>query len=543
MNLRKKWYLIPAFLLLISGAAAGCGAASGATPTPASSTGTVQRGDLAITITGSGNLAYSRSDDLAFEMAGIVDEVLVQAGDSVTEGQEIARLDTEAREDQIVTLERQLTAAQRALAAAEEKIRTAERGVTLAERQVNSALQQVDVKERALIQAQISLKNAQSALDKALGTYTGPDIETAEAGVNKAKAYLEYALNQRAAGGDPAVWDQVVLRAQASLDAAQKTLDALVTSSDSEDVAIKRLQLEIAQGSERDARTAIETAGTAVDDAGLAVKDAERAVEDARAARDDAGLKVDDAQKALDKARTLSPVVKASFAGFVTQVNVKGGDEVKKGTVAVKIADPARFQADIMVSEMDIFQVRQGGEANVQADSLPGLAFPAKVNFISPTATIQQGVVNYKVTVEVEPLQPGQARLTPRPATGQTSPPPTSQAGRSIMSPPGTAEPVALPLKQGLTVSVNILIQQRTDVLLVPTRAISRQGTSVTVQVVKDDGVREARVIKTGLSDYQNTEVTEGLAEGEKVVIQQTATAGTATAGQGQFRMVPGMIR
>ena len=46
---------------------------------------TVQRGDLTVDITAAGNLALSLTEDLAFEMAGTVEEVLVEEGDSVKE--------------------------------------------------------------------------------------------------------------------------------------------------------------------------------------------------------------------------------------------------------------------------------------------------------------------------------------------------------------------------------------------------------------------------------------------------------------------------
>lgn len=55
---------------------------------------TVQRGDLTIDITAVGNLALSQTEDLAFEIAGTVEEVLVNEGDSVTEGQELVKLST-----------------------------------------------------------------------------------------------------------------------------------------------------------------------------------------------------------------------------------------------------------------------------------------------------------------------------------------------------------------------------------------------------------------------------------------------------------------
>ena len=118
-----------------------------------------------------------------------------------------------------------------------------------------------------------------------------------------------------------------------------------------------------------------------------------------------AQARYDDAQKALEEALAASPEIIAPFAGFITNVNVKGGDEVMKGTVAVTLADPDKFEAEILVSEMDIYQVEVGGAATVEADAFSGVIIPATVTHISPTATIQSGVVNYSVTVEVQSLE------------------------------------------------------------------------------------------------------------------------------------------
>ena len=47
---------------------------------------TVQRGDLIIDITASGNLSLSVKEDLTFEMSGTVEEILVEEGDEVKKG-------------------------------------------------------------------------------------------------------------------------------------------------------------------------------------------------------------------------------------------------------------------------------------------------------------------------------------------------------------------------------------------------------------------------------------------------------------------------
>jgi multidrug efflux pump subunit AcrA (membrane-fusion protein) len=243
-------------------------------------------------------------------------------------------------------------------------------------------------------------------------------------------------------------------------------------------------------------------------------------------------------QKAVDEAPGSSEIT-APFDGFITQINVEGGDEVTKGTIAMQVADPTRFEAELLVSETNIFKVKLGGEAQVQLEVMPAFSLPASVTYISPTATIQSGVVNYEVTVELEPLetirqqqqqamqQQQQSQTTQQQAGGTTRQ--WRQGGQSELIP---IIPEGFQLKEGLTVTVSIIVEQRTGVLLVPNGAITYQGREAYVQVVSPDGTIETRAIQTGLSDSQNTEVTSGLSEGEQVVIPQTTTSTTSTTSQ-----------
>lgn len=96
--------------------------------------------------------------------------------------------------------------------------------------------------------------------------------------------------------------------------------------------------------------------------------------------------------------------------------------------------------------------------------------------------------------------------------------------------------PIMIPqdfqLREGLTVTVSILVEERKDVLLVPNRAITREGQETYVQVLKDE-VTQERLIKTGISNWQYTEVTAGLSEGEEVVVPQGTTTTTSTTPPG----------
>ena len=96
-------------------------------------------------------------------------------------------------------------------------------------------------------------------------------------------------------------------------------------------------------------------------------------------------------------------------------------------------------------------------------------------------------------------------------------------------------------LKQGMTVTVSIVVQQRNNVLLVPTAAIATTGRQAYVQVVLPSGATEQRSIQTGISSGQYTEVSSGLSEGEKVIVPKgTTTTSTSTQQQQAPGGIPG---
>jgi len=294
-------------------------------------------------------------------------------------------------------------------------------------------------------------------------------------------------------------------------------------------------------------------------------------------ARDD----LQDAKEDLEKA-----VIVAPFAGFITIVSVEGGDEVARGTVAAQLADPGKFEAEVLVGEMDILQLKVGDTASVNVDALPTINIPAKVTHIAPTATIQSGVVNYTVKVEIQSLEAVKERQAARQEAAQATQEGqmperlkqaieegriTQEQAQEIMKrrqqgeggPPGgqgtgtgqgqQAAPQATPqvslqtlpedfqLREGLTVTVSVQVDERNNVIVVPNRAIKREDGETYVQVQVNEAI-EKRLIKTGISNFTHTEITEGLDEGEEVIVTAT-TSSTTTSGGGGMSFLPGIRR
>jgi HlyD family secretion protein len=475
--------IVGAFILLAS----SCGSEAA---TPTSQVATVERGNIVTQITGVGNLAFSQTKDLPFEIDGTVSEILVETGDSVKQGQVLSRLDTSAWQDEINTLTSQATTAQRTLTAKQRSITQAQQNLAVTQQGVQTANNTIITKQLALLQAQINLQNAQLALEQAEASTT-----------------------------------------------------------DETQLAIKRLQVELAEGQLSIAQTDLNIAKTfGMQNALAAVDDANAKLADAQLAVGDAQVALDEANQALNDAKNASPEVKAPFDGLITNVNVTGGQEVKKGTVAVTIADPNKFEATVMVSELNILKINLGSAATVLVEALSSVSIPATVSFIAPSATIQSGVVNYEAQVQLvslSSLSSNQSFMNNNPASSNTSGgKPFGNFGQGPGSSNLTQEQISqfqqrqqslqaslanLKLVQGLTVTVSIITAQASNVLRVPTQAIISQGGQTSVQVMVN-GVAETRQVQTGISNSQYTEITSGLSEGDQVVIQQTSSSSSSSS-------------
>jgi multidrug efflux pump subunit AcrA (membrane-fusion protein) len=565
----------------------GCGSSENTT-TPTQTTA-VTRGDISLEIMGSGNLALSTVKDLTFDQfyqEGIVSAINFAVGDTVTKGQVLASLDTSEWNDElqileaaVTTAQRNVTSKERALATAERTVVTLTRTVTTKEEAVTTAERQVKSKELAVTQAQLDVTSANITLNKITEVKEIQDridnyIFVIKYAKLMAKGEYRYGIGANTSYN---YWMTVIDQAQAELAQAQADLANILGGTStltSEEVALQvaqaQLQIEMKQMALEDAQIAVENAKKAVDEAEIAVDDAKQDlinaqldVKDAQTDLDDANRTVVEAQNTLDNAKAASSEIVAPFDGFVTKVNATGGDQVYKGAVIVQVADPNKFEAEILVSEMDILSVSLNDTGTVVADAIADVSFPVEVTHISPTATISSSVVNYAVTVEVTSLTPVATTITStiqRPSGNFTPPegsefpegftPPTDFTPSADFTPP---EGMELPtgrsdtwrqdntqttdnatekeytLKSGMTVTVTLTIPLSTNVLLVPSSAIITQGSQSYVVVILDDGTMENRVVTTGNTDYTYTEITSGLTEGEVINALPTASTTTVT--------------
>ncbi|WP_135551196.1 efflux RND transporter periplasmic adaptor subunit [Paenibacillus cymbidii] len=234
-------------------------------------------------------------------------------------------------------------------------------------------------------------------------------------------------------------------------------------------------------------------------------------------------LAIQDIQDKLDLL-----VLKAPFDGtfstdFVNQrtnilTQFTPGTKVTTSTQFGGMADLKTMMLTLQVDELDMANVKTGMSAEVKSDSIAGRVFQAKVDQVSTVGTTSNGVTTYSVVLSIDNSQ-------------------------------GT-------LKNGMSATGEILFQNKENVLTIPTEFLQRSQGKTFVTLKKDDGTLESQhEVKTGIRSSTQIEITEGLSEGQTVVIpvtpkQQTLNEqdinrlrqqfqGGTQGGQGQLQISP----
>ena len=78
----------------------------------------------------------------------------------------------------------------------------------------------------------------------------------------------------------------------------------------------------------------------------------------------------------MDQANLNDTVVTAPFDGLITNVTATDGAIINKGNVAVTMTNPNNLEADVLVNEIDIFNVKINGTATVSVDAASGVRRP-----------------------------------------------------------------------------------------------------------------------------------------------------------------------
>ena len=358
----------------------------------------VVRGNLTISVSGSGFIGTSDEVVLTFDNGGRIGRTYVESGDEVNRGQCLAIL--YPLDEEALTL--------------------------------------------AVTRAEAILLQAEYELEQVVNPYTEDDIADAEEAVDDAEDWLKltedmlrYVL-KHGSEWEVMEWQMEVFKAEAQLAIAEDTLETMQEEPDEELVEILEKQVQAAEQA------------------------------------------LDEAESALEM-----EIMNAPFDGAVAVVYIEKGDVIPPAAVSampvVRLLDTSTMELVIELDEIDIPGVETGQRAIISIDALPSLQLEGTVTSIAAVPTVEAGVVLYNARISFD-------------------------------------VPEGAKLKVGMSATADTISTERSDVLLVPDRAISYSEGGPIVYVMVDEQIEERPVV-IGITDGFQTEIKEGLEEGEVVVI------------------------
>jgi HlyD family secretion protein len=191
------------------------------------------------------------------------------------------------------------------------------------------------------------------------------------------------------------------------------------------------------------------------------------------------------------RGRQMESIIRAPAAGILLQRNVDPGDPVvpltsfQAGTELATIADMGDLIFKGTVDEIDVGKLKTDVQARLKIGALPGAVVTGRLSRIAPQAKEEDGARLFEVEIEIDPVE-------------------------------------GVTLRAGYSANADLVIREKTDILLVPERLVlfEEDGAKKFVELPVGDPAAEPRKveIETGLSDGLNIEVVAGLEEGDEVV-------------------------
>jgi len=324
-------------------------------------TAKVERGEVVVSVSETGRVEPIKRVEVKSKVAGQLVELLVDEGDTVQQGQVIARLavpEVEAQRDQIKAQ----------LDAAKARLEQSKLSCALDEKTIGSQIEQ----------AEANLRVVQSS--------------AAEAATRKADAQRIYEYKRRLLEDGGYVSRDEVDSAKAAADMAAQQ--------------------------ERSARERVKE-----QEAALSVARARRAecqVSKSRVVESEASLRQIRDSLAEIESRLADAVIKAPCSGVVIGRHIREGEMTTAvsyygaGAPMVTIGDLSTMLVKVDLNEVDVDKVHLGLQVEITADALPRRSYAGAVTRISPASVVRegdQGIVRFPIEITIEgsdaDLKPG----------------------------------------------------------------------------------------------------------------------------------------
>ncbi len=487
---------------------------------------TVKRGNIVVSVNVTGTIEPWEIVEVKSTASGKILKMPVEKGDFLKDGQLIAEVEKTYTQPNVDQAEAYLRSARAKLEQAkinielqtkqnETEIALKQEALATAKKELETLQSKIENEKttnlRDIENAKNNLNIAKLKLNKLKIGSRPEEIKRAEATLNQSKSNLELMQKQyerlNKLGEQGYVSKENLDNAKAKFEDAKaqnesavQNLEIVKNSATKEDIQLAELEV-------KQAEYALEAANQKLKDeiirendlevAKSSVKNAENSLSLAISNKSQIEIKKKDldsneaevvrTKSALKEAndRNKDTLVTAPITGTILQKLVQEGNiissgisSVNGGTTLLTMADLTRVYVKANVDETDIGKVLLNQRVKIVVDAFPKENFKGKVLLIAPQGAVVSNVTTFEVTIEIE-------------------------NPRSILRP-------------GMNASLDIISEERKNVLFIPNDAIKEKGKNKLVFVM-ENGKQLPREITTGVNNYEYTEVISGINEGEVI--------------------------
>jgi HlyD family secretion protein len=185
----------------------------------------------------------------------------------------------------------------------------------------------------------------------------------------------------------------------------------------------------------------------------------------------------------------------AQMSGTILEIPVKEGDQViqsnnfNAGTTIASIADMNKMIFEGKVDESEVGKLVSGSDIEVSIGAIEGKKFPAKLNFIAPKGTEENGAVQFKIKADV------------------------SLDDKFF-------------IRAGYSANADIVLEKKDSVLSIKEALLKfdKKTEEPYVDVKLADGTFEKKTLKLGTSDGVNVEILDGVTEEDEIKVWNKAS-------------------
>ena len=251
-----------------------------------------------------------------------------------------------------------------------------------------------------------------------------------------------------------------------------------------------------------------------------------------------AQAQLDNAKAALSTAAQTyaSRIITAPFDGQIGGLTAQVGQQISSSDVLGTIITPQKV-VNVSLNEVDAAKVTAGDSVILTFDALPALTIPGTVSYLDPLGTVSQGVVNYAVQIALN-IQNDQIKtgMTASATIVTQTHPGVLMVPTSAVTTAGTRSFVLVPNSVSSATSTFATMNQQNfaSTTASSTASTTRQRnfaarSSSTSAVTPVQTTVHPVMVTIGISNDTSTEIISGLTEGETIVTR-TIAAGTASA-------------